>query len=147
MVISLLRSLFLFISSAIKHHSTQSTIFRLRNKMFNHIQHLPLSFFSTISKGELMQRCTGDVDTIKDFIDQQIINFLRLSATFIFSFIMMYFIHPNYAFYSVCLAPFIFVLSYYFFKKEIAVSDATVVKPKAIICISSETAIPVLLIP
>ena len=45
--------------------------------------------------------------------------FHGLSATFIFSFIMMYFIHPNYAFYSVCLAPFIFVLSYYFFKKEI----------------------------
>jgi ATP-binding cassette subfamily B protein len=64
------------------------------------------------------------VDTIKDFIDQQIINFLRLSATFIFSFIMMYFIHPTYAFYSVCLAPLIFVLSYYFFKKEIAVWEA-----------------------
>lgn len=124
MAISLLRSLFLFVSSAIKHHSTQSTIFRLRNTMFNHIQHLPLSFFSTISKGELMQRCTGDVDTIKDFIDQQIINFLRLSTTFIFSFIMMYFIHPTYAFYSVCLAPLIFVLSYYFFKKEIAVWEA-----------------------
>lgn len=118
MVISLIRGGFLFTSSAIKHHATQSTIYKLRNTTFDHIQFLPLKFFTTISKGELIQRCTGDIDTIKDFIDNQIIAFLRLSATFFFSFVMMYLIHPQYAWWSVCLAPFIFILSWVFFAKE-----------------------------
>lgn len=124
MVISFFRGGFLFASSAIKHHATHSTIFKLRNRVFNHIQKLPLSFFAKISKGELIQRCTGDIDTIKDFIDQQIISFIRLSATFFFSFVMMYLIHPTYALYAICLAPLIFILSLVSFKREKKVWEA-----------------------
>jgi ATP-binding cassette, subfamily B, bacterial len=118
LLISLIRSSTLFVSSAVKHFATHKTIKKLRNQTFAHLQHVPLPFYNTISKGELMQRCTGDIDTIKDFIDQQIITFLRLTATFLFSLFLMFDIHPMYALYTVSLSPLIAYLSIVFFKKE-----------------------------
>lgn len=118
LLISLIRGGFLFVSSAIKHDATHKVIYQLRSRLFNHLQRLPLSYFGSMAKGELMQRATGDIDTVKDFIDQQVITLIRLSATLFFSVYLMYMISPGFTFWCICLTPLITLVSYRFFKQE-----------------------------
>lgn len=117
-IISIVRGGALFGAMIMKHKATQDTIKKLRDKLFLKIQQLPLSFLYKFSKGELIQRSTGDIDTVKDFIDQQITAFLRLISMFVFAFALMFSMNSTYASYCVFLSPIIFIVSYLYFIKE-----------------------------
>ena len=65
--IALLRGIFSFSSNAITASSTEKAIKQLRDRLFSHIQALPLAYHSKTPTGELIQRCTGDVETLRKF--------------------------------------------------------------------------------
>lgn len=117
-VISLLRGGLLISSHTLKAASSEKSVKHLRDKLFAHIQKLPLEYFNRISKGELIQRSTGDIDTIRNFILGDVVELVRVTAIFVFAFIMMFAIDPVYAFISVALSPLIIGSSYIFFKRE-----------------------------
>jgi len=123
-VIALLRSATMFISSAIAAHTTEKAVKRLRDNLFAYLQRLPMSFHITATTGELIQRCTGDVDTVRKFIGTQVVDVVLLSSVFLFSFGMMLNMNVAYALIAVSLVPFIFIQSYIFFKREGAVWEA-----------------------
>lgn len=49
---------------------TQLFMNRFRKEMFNHLQDLPIKYFDTHKKGEIMSLFTNDIDTIRQFISQ-----------------------------------------------------------------------------
>jgi len=118
LVISLLRGLFSFSSSAITASSTEKAIMQLRNRLFSHIQGLPLAYHSKTPTGELIQRCTGDVETLRKFASTQVVEVIRMAALFIGAFIMMSSINLTYAFIAIMFVPVICIGSVLFFKKE-----------------------------
>lgn len=75
--ISLLRGVFTFSSSAISASSTEKAIKKLRDRLFSHLQALPLAYHSKTPTGELIQRCTGDVETVRKFASIQVVDVLR----------------------------------------------------------------------
>ncbi|MEM7512181.1 MAG: ABC transporter transmembrane domain-containing protein, partial [Bacteroidota bacterium] len=77
-VVSVFRGITLFIANALKADSAEKAAKQIRDQAFSHIQKLPLSFFSKITRGELIQRCTGDIDTIKGFLQGQLIAMVRI---------------------------------------------------------------------
>ena len=117
-LISVFRGGFLFVSSTLKESATERAIKALRNRVFAHIQQFPLAYFDVVSKGELVQRSTGDIDTVRNFLRQQINAVFRLSFVALFSFQMMYGLNARYALISVMLAPVIGWLGYSFFNRE-----------------------------
>lgn len=123
LIISLIRGVFSFTSSAITSGSTEKAIKRLRDKLFSHIQALPLSYHSKTPTGELIQRCTGDVETVRKFASTQVVDMIRMIAIFVTAFFMMMTIMPEYALIAVSLVPLILVGSVIFFKKESAIWD------------------------
>ena len=118
LLISVLRGVFLLAAHALTSSSTEKAIKRLRDRLFAHIQKLPLSYFTTVSKGELIQRSTGDIQTVRRFILGQVVDLIRMSAIFFFSFYMMYIIDPTYALISVAFSPLLVISSFLFFRKE-----------------------------
>lgn len=116
--ISLIRGTAMFGSRTIAAFCTEKAIKQLRDNLFNHIQKLPLQFHTKLSRGEMIQRCTGDVDTVKNFIGGQVVDLILLFAIFFSAFFMMATVHLTYALLAVCIAPIIFLLSILFFKKE-----------------------------
>ena len=123
LVISLLRGIFSFTSSAITSSSTEKAIKKLRDKLFSHIQALPLAYHSKTPTGELIQRCTGDVETVRKFASTQVVDVIRMVAIFATAFFMMYTILPVYAFIAISLVPLILIGSVIFFKKESEIWD------------------------
>ncbi len=118
LLISMLRGLFSFSASAITASSTEKATKNLRDRLFSHIQALPIAYHSKTPTGELIQRCTGDVETIRKFASMQVVEVVRLSALFIGAFIMMASIDLTYALVSIIFVPVILLGSIYYFKKE-----------------------------
>jgi ATP-binding cassette, subfamily B, bacterial len=117
-LISLCRSSLALVYKSIQLAVSEEGLKNFRIKIFSHIQHLSLSSFATLNKGELIQRSTGDLETIKNFISNHIIEIIRLLSLFIFAFVMLCSINVQYALWSVCLSPLIFLSTYIFFVYE-----------------------------
>ncbi len=116
--IALIRGVFSFTSSAITASVTEKAMKELRDRLFSHLQALPLAFHSKTPTGELIQRCTGDVETIRKFAATQIVDTIRLIALFLGAFIMMASINFTYALIAVAFAPVLMAGSILFFRQE-----------------------------
>ncbi len=63
---------------------------RMRDKLFSHIQRLPLSWQTENNTGDIIQRCTSDAKTISDFISNQFFTLIRIGALLILSLVFMF---------------------------------------------------------
>ena len=71
---------------------TQGSLMKLREKMFNHMQDLPIRYFDTNQRGDIMSHYTNDIDTLRQMISQSLPNLVMtvIVLTTVFS-IMLYF--------------------------------------------------------
>lgn len=118
LAIALFRGITMLSSSAIAASSTEKAMKQLRDKLFAHLQHLPMEYFGKTPTGELIQRCTGDVETVRKFATMQVTETIRLGAIFAGAFGMMYIVNHTYALIAICLFPIVISSAYFFFKKE-----------------------------
>ena len=68
---------------------TQGTLEKLREKMFNGMQKLPIRFFDTTSHGDIMSYYTNDIDTLRQLISQSCPQILISGITVLSVFIIM----------------------------------------------------------
>ena len=118
LLITLVRSIFIFTAKAINASATEYATESLRNSLFAHIQKMPMDYFSGISTGELIQRSTGDIETIRRFIGNQLVEILRLTAIFAFSSYWLFKGNVIFGFIAICATPLIAISAIIFFKKE-----------------------------
>lgn len=57
--------------------SSEGLIKRLRDRLYSHIQYLPYSWHVKIQTGDIIQRCTSDVDVVRNFIQNQLPEMVR----------------------------------------------------------------------
>ena len=76
---------------------TQGSLKKMRQKMFNHMQDLPIRYFDTNGHGDIMSYYTNDVDTLRQLISQSLPNILISAITLSVVFCIM-------VYYSVILA-------------------------------------------
>lgn len=80
-----------FIYSQLTARYAQKYMHELRCRLFEHMQDLPIKYFDTYDKGEIMSTFTNDVDTIRQLLAQSITTVLICSVTFISVFVIMLF--------------------------------------------------------
>ncbi len=117
LVFTALQGVFTYLSGRLAAKSAEGTVERLRNYLFDQIQHLPFAYHSGSDTGELIQRCTSDVDAMRRFYNDQAIGIGRISLLFIVNFAAMLQIDVRLALFSVIAVPFILATSIIFFKK------------------------------
>jgi ATP-binding cassette subfamily B protein len=115
---------FSFISGRLAAKTSESVTRRLRNYLFDHIQHLPFAYHDQTATGDLIERCTSDVDTLRRFYSDQAINAGRVIILFIVNFTAIYMLNPKLAGVSVIVIPVILVVSILFFRKLIKAYEA-----------------------
>ncbi|MDO4294099.1 MAG: ABC transporter ATP-binding protein [Eubacteriales bacterium] len=71
---------------------TQGSLKKLREKMFNGMQDLPIKYFDTHNHGDIMSHYTNDIDTLRQMISQSIPQLLVacVSVLTIFSIMLYY---------------------------------------------------------
>lgn len=71
---------------------TQGTLSKMRKKMFDHMQDLPIRYFDTHNHGDIMSFYTNDIDTLRQMISQSLPQMLISGVTLISIFcIMLYY--------------------------------------------------------
>ena len=71
---------------------TQGSLKKMREKMFDHMQDLPIRYFDTHGHGDIMSYYTNDVDTLRQLISQSLPQMLISGVTLLTVFcIMMYY--------------------------------------------------------
>lgn len=68
---------------------TQEFLNKFRIKMFDHLQDLPIRYFDTHARGDIMSLYTNDIDTIRQFISQALPNLVSCGLAVVFCFITM----------------------------------------------------------
>jgi len=115
---------FTFVSGKLAARSAEGVILRLRNYLFDHIQRLPFTYHDHTKTGELIQRCTSDVDAIRRFFSEQAIEVGRVLLLFVINFAALLSINVKLAWLSVISFPIVFAFSTFMFKKIHVAYDA-----------------------
>jgi ATP-binding cassette subfamily B protein len=108
---------FTFFSGKMAARSAEGIILRLRNYLFDHLQHLPFTYHDHAKTGDLVQRCNSDVDTIRRFFAEEAIGVGRISLLFIINFATLLTINTKLAWMSVISMPIVLTVSILFFRK------------------------------
>lgn len=101
----LISSLFMWIQGYLMAGVTQRTVFRLRRLAEEKLGRLPLSYFDTQSRGDLLSRVTNDIDNISNSLQQGLSNILNSLLTIIAVLSMMVWISPELALVSIIAIP------------------------------------------
>ena len=78
-----------FLQQRVMVHINQSTMQRLRDDMFTHMESLPIKYFDSHSHGDIMSLYTNDVDTMRQMTSQSIPQFFSSIITIVSVFISM----------------------------------------------------------
>ena len=90
---------------------------RIREYLFDHIQRLSFTYHDKTQTGELIQRATSDVDTIRRFFADQAIEAGRIVMLFVVNFTAIYLLDWRLAWVSIVVVPIIMVISLFFFRR------------------------------
>ncbi len=115
--VAILRGIFMFLKGFLSSKSAENAIKSLRDAIYDHIQRLPYEFHVKSETGDLVQRCTSDVETIRRFLA---IQFVEVSGSiFMISFVLYAMLKLNIklAFVSMVTLPILFLFAYVFFTK------------------------------
>ena len=115
--LALLQGFFTFVSGALAARTAEGIVRQLRNYLFDHLQRLTFTYHDQTPTGELIQRCTSDVDALRRFFADQVIGLGRILLLFSLNFAAIFSINPWLAWRSIIAIPLIIVLSYFFFRK------------------------------
>ncbi len=94
--------------------AAERLIKRMRNKLFEHIMHLTFSWHGENRTGDIIQRCTSDVDTIKAFIAEQLLSLIRIVIRIVIAMYFMIHINGYLTIYSAVFIPIIVLYSSFF---------------------------------
>jgi ATP-binding cassette subfamily B protein len=105
----------------------ETIAWRLRNTLYGHIQKLPYLWHVSCHTGDIIQRCTSDVDNIRNFVQNHLSELLRIFCVFIIALVMMLSMDVFMSLMALVLIPFILLFSVLYFRKvakEFARADA-----------------------
>jgi ATP-binding cassette subfamily B protein len=89
----------------------------LREKVFHHLEHLPADFHDKADTGDLVQRCTSDVETFRVFVAAQVIEISRAILLLLTVLPILFSLDVAMAFLSLASMPVLFIFAILFFLK------------------------------
>ncbi|MDR7085114.1 ATP-binding cassette subfamily B protein [Arthrobacter ginsengisoli] len=105
LVLYVLASAFGWMQAYILNGVVQRTVFRLRERIEAKINRLPLRYFDTVQRGELLSRVTNDVDNISQSLQQSISQAVTSLLTVVGVLVMMLLLSPTLAIIALVTIP------------------------------------------
>ncbi|BCB03177.1 ABC transporter ATP-binding protein [Bacillus sp. KH172YL63] len=93
-----------------------TSVYRLRNELYEKLQFLPFSYYDNAKTGDLMSRLTADVEAFRFFLSFGFSELLRFFMLVTVSFGVMFYYSPSLTFVTLISLPFLAVVVYKFDK-------------------------------
>ena len=108
----------------------------LREKLYDHIQHLPFAYHVKAETGDLVQRCTSDVETVRRFLSMQLMQVVNAVMMIVIALTYLFRENVRITLISMVLMPALFLFAWLFFKwviKSFRLSDEAEGKMSAVL--------------
>lgn len=115
-IFQVLRGGLMLLNGYLKGYYAEGIAQNMRNKLFRHIGNLSFSYHNNVDSGDLIQRCTSDIETIKGFLSNQLPQILYIFASLISGAIQMASINVGIMLITFCVIPINFIASAIYFK-------------------------------
>ena len=106
--VALLRGLFNFLQGYLAEKASQGVAFDLRNSLFTKLQNLSFSYHDGAQTGQIMTRITSDVENVRQFSGQGLLNLLSASLTLLGTLIVLVILDARLAGVAFAMVPIIF---------------------------------------
>ncbi len=113
-VVAVLAAIFRYLFRLFNSIAAERLIKRMRDRLFEHIMHLPFTWHSANHTGDIIQRCTSDVDTVKNFISEQMSSLFRIVIRIVIAMYFMIGISGKLSVLSAAFIPVIVLYSCFF---------------------------------
>ncbi len=111
LLIYVLSSVFSWLQGFVLNAIVQRTVYTLREDVEKKVNALPLSYFDTMQRGELLSRVTNDVDNIGQSMQQTLSQLVNSLLTVIGVLVMMFLISPVLALIALVTIPLTLVIT------------------------------------
>ena len=95
----------------------ESLVKTMRDRLFSHIERLPFSWHMKNQTGDIIQRCTSDVDIVKNFVSEQLTSVFRIVILIALSLGFMFSMDPKLTMVALISIPVIIAYSTFFHLK------------------------------
>lgn len=124
-LLTLSRGIFLFFKGKWSAIASESIAQKIRDDVYDHLQYLPYDYHVKAKTGDLIQRCTSDVETIRRFLSMQMVEVGRAFFMLFFALSFMLPMSVEMTLVSLSLVPLIFAFAVLFFIKVKAAFKAS----------------------
>ena len=96
---------------------SESFVKGMRDQLYDHIQKLPYSWHVKNQTGDIIQRCTSDVDVVRNFVTNQLMEVFRIIFLIVFYMVIMFSMNVKISLIAVSFFLIVILYSGYFFSK------------------------------
>ena len=97
--------------------ASETLVKTMRDQLFDHIVRLPFAWHMQNRTGDIIQRCTSDIDTTKNFLSEQLTSIFRIVILLVLSMTFMISMHPTLTLIALIPMPAIILYSFHFHRK------------------------------
>ena len=116
-VVAIIRGISGYLQRVLNNKGAETLVRRMRNSMFSQIEHLPYEWHMKNHTGDIIQRCTSDVEMVRQFVSEQLVSVVRISIMIILSLFFMF--SMNVGLTLIAIIPIPFIMAYVLiFRKE-----------------------------
>ncbi|MBL4844702.1 MAG: ABC transporter ATP-binding protein [Planctomycetes bacterium] len=117
LVLSAIAGGFTYLRARWAADASQQIVRRVRDEIYDHLQHLACTYFDSAETGDLVQRCTSDVETLRKFLASQVVEIGRAVIMLIVPIPLLIAIDWRMTAVSLVLLPLITCFSYFVFRR------------------------------
>lgn len=114
--VAVLSGISMFVSRTCTTRAGENFAKNMRDSLFAHVQRLPMSWHDKNQTGDIIQRCTSDVEVIRNFVVTQLLEVFRTAFLIGISFIVMFSMNPELAFVVLLFVPIVAGYSAIFYR-------------------------------
>lgn len=92
----------------------ESLLKHTRDMLYGHIERLPLNWHSSNRTGDIIQRCTSDVETVRAFLSDQLVTLIRTAVQIVLALYFMIGVSPRLSIITAAFIPIVVAFSVFF---------------------------------
>ncbi|MEM7218938.1 MAG: ABC transporter ATP-binding protein [Pseudomonadota bacterium] len=125
LLVTAIAGVFLYLRGRWAALASEAITERLRQSLYRRLHQVPAGFYDTADTGDLVQRCSSDVETLRVFLATHVVEIGRAIMLLLTVLPILFWLDSRLAWMSVCLMPILTIAAFIFFQKVKALFEQT----------------------
>ncbi len=115
--LNILNGVFTYFRGKWAAEASEGIVRQLRHRLYAHMEKLPSTYFDKNKTGDIVQRCSSDVETVRVFMASQVVEIARVTLLLVVGVPIMFCQNVRMSLISLTLFPLLIISTYFHFRK------------------------------